>query len=184
MSKPQFLPVTLCPSTGKTTQMTHILGQWQGSPTVSLYMEADMLQGHKRFLPLGGFFSMFSSLCHSRSLFLSNLINGGAYDQNSYFLSAKFNSTQLIYRKQQASLNANICLNHSPRQQRCAWQLMGCFCFGCMTAGCLTLCTAPKECKLIQKHLHRGVQHAVCLRGPTQTFIMSGLWGNVFTLIL
>jgi hypothetical protein len=55
-----------------------------------------------------------------------------AHGQNNYLPSAKLNSIKLIYREQQASLNAEICQNDSLLQQRYAWQMMACFCFAAL----------------------------------------------------
>lgn len=42
----------------------------------------------------------------------------------------------------------------------------GLFCFGCMTAGCVTLHTAPRGVQANSGASALGVQHAVCLCGP------------------
>lgn len=166
------MPVTLCPSTGKTTHMTYPRAV-TGSPTVSPYTEANVLQGHKKnYFLQGDFLYVLLSVPLQILVCLSSLINGGAHGQNSYFLSAKFNSTQLICRKQRASLNAEVYLHHSPLQQRCAWQLLGCFCFGCITAGGPDIMYCSKGVKANSRGICTvEVQHAVYLCGPIQTYL-------------
>lgn len=130
-----------------------------------------MLQGRKRLLPLGDFFPLCFLVCVTpdpNSPFKLDKWRGSWSKQS--LLSAKFNSIQLIYREQRASLNADVCLNRSPLQPGCAWQLMCCFCFGCIMAGCPDI---PQSTKAVNSNSKRictlEVQHAVYLFGTTWT---------------